>query len=814
MEEEVEEQEQEVTEDNPPTNLKRKKKKTGRPKAKKKKTVVPMEMTDFGEHNESKAEESPEKPPEKDSLSIVSRSAMRSENAINVQENAKVKLNFKFAKNQLRAKVDSMEKSKSAVRQHTQQAKINDGVVEIDDVDPSTKDDYYISKVVIEKSQYTCLLCKEPDNVYAYYKRLNDIKRHFARRHIAELCEKFGEREVNTVRAKSKTKPLPTQKNGSSSQGTLDKSVKSSSEILTYCSKYYMTRLIAEFVVQNNLALSVFSSPSWSKLMKQTRPDIQPIRSSTIRSEVEKMFEAGKEEIQLLLSKAETISMSVDKWTSFSQTFLGYTCFFVLEEREYSICLDLDRFYTPHDSESLKQKIEELLQRWKISKEKVVFVTDSEASQKKAFELMGVPWYPCVPHQINLAFHETLVKCSDLALGVDSVHTIVKKIRQSPKMSDVFQFICEDTTLKSRKATQEDAMKLFEELQQKLGNNEKNDMIDGDCNDGGQDDDGFVEVLESETEVDQKQALLEEAKQLLKTMDASLSSKVLILSQKTRWNSISRMLKRFVQHYHDVVLLQNHVNLLKEANFPPLEMLEDFVKVLDTIESLTLASQKSNFRISCVHGLWSEAKKQLRNAPTNYQVSDFQTKFLENLEKRLRVYLENSDVLFATLLHPSRAFTLKNDLQVSEEALMEAERKLQLLIDSCDEGKAEEASSLSQSTFGTQVVSRVNPVLECSSALSKGYIDNSNFVENPLKYWKAQGLAEKHLKKIEKIFGPLATAAAVERVFSTAGDIRTKKRSKLTNIFFMKLLFVSKNFNIIQNLPWIEPKNNEQSEKK
>ena len=67
--------------------------------------------------------------------------------------------------------------------------------------------------------------------------------------------------------------------------------------------------------------------------------------------------------------------------------------------------------------------------------------------------------------------------------------------------------------------------------------------------------------------------------------------------------------------------------------------------------------------------------------------------------------------------------------------------------------------------------------------------------QDPLIWWKEHEIKFPSLASLaKKYLVPQATSVPAERLFSTAGNILTKKRNKLSPDHLNKLIFINKNY--------------------
>ena len=76
--------------------------------------------------------------------------------------------------------------------------------------------------------------------------------------------------------------------------------------------------------------------------------------------------------------------------------------------------------------------------------------------------------------------------------------------------------------------------------------------------------------------------------------------------------------------------------------------------------------------------------------------------------------------------------------------------------------------------------------------------EEQNEVFHPLDYWKTNAHRFKYLSEIAvEILGIPASSGQLERIFSTASDIKSAKRNRLSPVLFERLLFIKRNQHLL-----------------
>ena len=111
------------------------------------------------------------------------------------------------------------------------------------------------------------------------------------------------------------------------------------------------------------------------------------------------------------LSEAKHFAVTSDFWTSITHVpFMSFTVHFIDEDwilRSY--CLDTIPSYEDHTGENIAGALQDVLENWQLSSEKLVATTTDNASNYvAAFETLGWTRVSCFGHNLNLAVSKGL----------------------------------------------------------------------------------------------------------------------------------------------------------------------------------------------------------------------------------------------------------------------------------------------------------------------------------------------------------------------------------------------------------------------
>ncbi|KAM8732866.1 E3 SUMO-protein ligase ZBED1-like [Acanthopagrus schlegelii] len=430
---------------------------------------------------------------------------------------------------------------------------------------------------------------------------------------------------------------------------------------------------------------------------------------------------------------------------------MSVTAHFIDEEWNLvSYVLQTTEVETDHRSASLAEMLTNAIDEWELMGKDPAIVTDNAANMVRAVEIMGLTHVGCFAHIINLA--------SQAGLKLPNVARLVGRVRHIAK------FFHRSTT----------ATRVLKE----------------------------------------KQKLLQ------------LKVHKLTIDVVTRWNSALEMLERFLEQQpaisaalHSPEVRRNEADLcsLKEGDITDAE---DVVRALKPMKTATqVMSEEKSPTLSVIAPLHSLLVKEMTSLPDDSSVAkDIKDAIKKNLSLR---YVNQTDLLHVASAIDPRFKALPF---LSEE---EQERTFSILKTQAISNVEEEANQ--DNAHGEEGdVGPLPPIpdpmpssaLEC--LLGEAYRPReegeaqkfqaeeaedevrryrlrrpAGLQENPLAWWKENKNEYPLLARLARRYLCVpGTSVASERVFSTAGDIITAKRSCLTPGHVNELLFLQKNLSI------------------
>ncbi|CAG9862308.1 unnamed protein product [Phyllotreta striolata] len=498
-----------------------------------------------------------------------------------------------------------------------------------------------------------------------------------------------------------------------------------------------ITEAIVNFIVQDNLPFSTVERKGFLNLMKEVAPLYKVPTRNCIKDRIDKKFEVLSETFKRLIESVKYFTITTDIWTADMQTksFMGVTLHFIKNLKMCSATLGVTELTEAHTSAYIVTQLETNLNEWNIGTDRLVAaVTDNGANMVKACQdFLGKSKHvPCFAHTINLVCEQALKNTQNLDKLIEKVRTIVVWFKRSVHASDELR-----------------------RIQQNRGTPEGN---------------------------------------MLK----------MILDVKTRWNSTYYMLERFLKLAPLIgnIILSN-VNAPNMVNASDLEELKQVCQLLVPLEQTTKEMSGQNYITL------SKVIPMIMCLVTQYEHFNTSVGLAENLKsailKELYRRFGSAEKCFllaaSTILDPR----FKNIHFKDPLALSSIIRHLKSEMNSIGGEESSSSSDISPQVekpepvfdlwaphkniaYTKKTKRRGEKFDEFTQYLS---IPVRNLKDNPLEIWEEMKLVYPNLFKLaQKYLGILATSVPSERLFSKAGAIATKNRSRLTGKRLSKLLFL------------------------
>jgi zinc finger BED domain-containing protein 1 (E3 SUMO-protein ligase ZBED1) len=184
-----------------------------------------------------------------------------------------------------------------------------------------------------------------------------------------------------------------------------------------------LTNALIQWLVKDTQPLSTVEKESFRDFMKAVDPCYKVPCEHTVKTIIAAKFENGKEKLTNILREANSISLTLDYWTSLAQQpYLGITAHWVTKGfKLIEVLLSCENVPYPHTSEETSRTLLKTLDIYEIPKSKIICAsTDNSADMIKAMRLTNIDRIPCTSHSIAL-----VVKA-----GLNTIPNFVAKVKK------------------------------------------------------------------------------------------------------------------------------------------------------------------------------------------------------------------------------------------------------------------------------------------------------------------------------------------------------------------------------------------------
>lgn len=508
-------------------------------------------------------------------------------------------------------------------------------------------------------------------------------------------------------------------------------------------------------IIKDLQPISIVEDIGFKELIRGLEPSYDmPSRTTFTNSFLNQKYEQKKEKLKVLLSKAASVSLTSDAWTAqHSQTsYICYTAHFITDDwKLYSCLLECGQYNESHTAHNLKEEFLRVANDWSILKKICTVTTDNAANVKAAVNLTEWGHIGCFAHTINLIVQS--------GLDIPQVAALRTKVKQ-----------------------------IVQHFHKSTKNNNK-----------------FLSM--------QKQ------------MDESSIPLKLINDVVTRWNSTYYMFNRILKVKEPLSatlgVLNSPVDFISEADWV---LLQEICTILKPFEQITTEmSAEKNITLSkviiLVKGLRSAMEKVSQLISANSTAKSLITHYEKEISKRFSTVESNNLMAKCSLLDPrfkSKVFsseqnfiTAKERLENEVARLINLERRghdinnetiIDRTEDTTESAPSDQEEDLIWGDFDRavkrrkQIDGKAAAIIEIKCYLAEDLIYRK---EDPLEWWKARSAIYPYLAKLAKqCLAIVATSVPSERIFSTAGQIVSERRSRLKGQNVQKILFLHSNQNL------------------
>ncbi|XP_040209394.1 E3 SUMO-protein ligase ZBED1-like [Rana temporaria] len=536
-----------------------------------------------------------------------------------------------------------------------------------------------------------------------------------------------------------------------------------------------ITKAVAAFIAKDLRPYSVVENSGFRYLLKTIEPRYKiPSRSHFTENVIPALYHETKAKIIASMSQASRVAITCDSWTSVTtESYVTITAHYVSKDWQIlSHVLQTRAIYESHTGAHLAELLSHVVEEWQLSDKSVVLVTDNASNMIVAAQVGKFPHVKCFAHTLNLA--------SQRALKVATLSRLLGRVR---RISTFFH--------RSTRASH-----CLKEKQKCLG----------------------------------------------------LKNHKLITDVATRWNSAYDMVERFLEQQPAVcaTLLSPEVRRgesdLCTLNETDVSNAEDAVSALKPMKDATmLMSEERNPTVSLIAPINAQLLQSMTDTMGDTpMIHEIKNSIRTDLQKRYSSEAEKKILHTASALDPrfkGLPFILTDEERleifkgVTEEAASleitsdESERtqedhqvpRRKRTLEEEDSSPIEDnhspsppsppkkARSLLVSLLGQSFTDTEGTIEPKKTPYAKAEEEMENYckapplplTEDPLNWWREHEVIFPLLSRLSKQYLCIpGTSVSAERVFSTAGDVVTAKRSALKPDHVDQLVFLQKNLHV------------------
>uniref|UniRef100_A0A8C6TE01 BED-type domain-containing protein n=1 Tax=Neogobius melanostomus TaxID=47308 RepID=A0A8C6TE01_9GOBI len=490
--------------------------------------------------------------------------------------------------------------------------------------------------------------------------------------------------------------------------------------------------LISKMIAKDMLPISFVEGEGFRSLMAFVEPEFSVPSRKTITTRLEKLFDDKTSELRTQLTNVEKVSLTTDSWTALTtESYVTITCHYIQSWKIQSAVLQTKAMPERHTAENIANVLSTATDHWGI-RGKVIACVHDNASNMIRVNTEHVEWdsQPCFAHSLQLAINDGF-KLQHINNVVTSASRLVSHFHHS-------------TT-----ATQ--ALKQKQQLQH-------------------------------------------------------LPEHKLIQYCRTRWNSIYDMFQRLLEQRWAISAVLSDRAFTKLSDARTLELtdnnwsvMEELMPVLHSLKHATTAlCGESGVSISMVYPVTATliSKHLKENEGESPKVSQFKRSVSASLERRLAptdVCSAGKVAYIASFLDPRH----KHLRFTSDDVKVAVQAKVSDLLSSRPEPELVEAVAVETELRAKKPRSDAASVSAIAALFGEDYYkEDTTDIESelnrycqdkcpspqidPMDWWKTNENKYPQLAKLASAYLCVpATSVPSERVFSTAGLIVNRLRSRL-----------------------------------
>lgn len=589
---------------------------------------------------------------------------------------------------------------------------------------------------------------------------------------------------------------------GSPIPSTSKKSKLECNSVLNFLKKESLNEILARIAAVDGMSIKAIAKSRAIIGYVTQRGYKMPKSPTTISNRINKFYETKRDQLREVFKKLKQanrkFSITVDEWTDC--TFLRYlnVTAHVLGMNEITVecnVLGLIEILKQANAEEIQRLVDVKLTDFGLvlNKDVISSTHDAAAVMKKYGNLIGTINKLCYNHAIHLAVMDCFYKLkSDITDSDENgIKADASDSDESRSLDDNIE--CSDDENENESQYEDNIEELLEQNPHILMNTHFGTTI---------------KKLRNTTKLFKvsltKQTVLQEY------VNLQMGKKIkLKLDVKTRWNSLCTMIRRFQLLAESVNKALNDLNLETFAE-QEIILLQEALDILTPVETAVLELSKNDASLITAEGVFKFLFEKLEEIN-----SDFSKKFLSTIKTRMN---ERRDQTLMTLIiylqsgnlprsNVNFKYSPKNAIVNYAVEIMErihpqmfSQEQECSMADNNDNDMGIDVEEIEprtpQAILQKQLQNAIASIVNSPSNERIANIDKSNQIKKEFRHLEA---FKKRSESLDILYYALLTvrptSTASERVFSTAGSIKTKIRSSLNFKTFNSIIFLKYDFN-------------------
>lgn len=523
-----------------------------------------------------------------------------------------------------------------------------------------------------------------------------------------------------------------------------------------------------------------------------------PSRFAISRTLLVNKYEDACTKMKATLASVEHVTLTTDMWTSNNtESFVAVTAHFITKDwKLQSVLLDCGRFIGAHTHVEIQHSILDICRTYGIDRKIHAIMTDNAANIKLAVDKLGFSHLSCMAHTTNLVVKDAIKVIGPLRTKLKA---IVEYFHRSTSGSDMFKQQQKSFIMQQRA---EEKQRLAEERKRRAENENAASTPAGAVHlDEAEDDVVVVEPVAGAVVAPAVDEVAEADEKDFETDGKGITTYKLINDVETRWNPTFHMFERICKLRKPLVAT---IAVLKDkkVNLPTLEaddftMLEEACVFLAPFYRVTveLSAEKNvsgSKVVILIRQLMKSVKAGMKKKGLNAVSMSLGTQLLSGLTTRYKRVEHELLLSTAAFLDPrfkkygvidSEAYKACKDHVHSKIVAMVHDENFDRELPPVTEIPEDDDPLWGQ--FDRQFAAHhatptSSATIELRQYGEEPQIDRQ--LDDPLEWWRSREVVYPRIAKLaRKYLSLVATSVPSERVFSTAGEVLSKKRNRLSS---------------------------------